>query len=150
MSNNAKTRPEITAAWIAGIFGYAGVTLAAIIGLGLPFVQRLANPSEPKTIVVVVTGAAPQPITQSPIAISSILFTVYPNQAWNNTSINVNAGDSIGIQYQNGSWTYWAGTISSTDARGNPSYICAKLQPASKCLEPVPEAPTGALIARIG
>lgn len=50
---------HITAAWIMGTLGLVGVVLAAIIGLGLPFVQRLANPPEVKTVVVVVTATPP-------------------------------------------------------------------------------------------
>ncbi len=68
---------------IVACIGCLGLTFAAIIGLGLPFVQRIANPTpivitatpqlmaqqtpatqvEPKTIVIVVT-ATPQPMSQ--------------------------------------------------------------------------------------
>lgn len=56
MSDNVQAKAAITAAWIAGILGCVGVVLAAIIGLGLPYVQKMAGHEEAKTVVVVVTA----------------------------------------------------------------------------------------------
>jgi len=80
-----------------------------------------------------------------------VQFTVQANQGWNGTGIRVETGDLVEIQRQSGVWTYWAGQISPFDAEGNPqAYICATEQEASQCVEPLPEANKGALIARVG
>lgn len=65
MSDNVQAKAAIKAAWIAGTLGCVGVTLAAIIGLGLPYVQKMAGQEEPETAVIVVTTTAPQLVTQS-------------------------------------------------------------------------------------
>ena len=54
------SKAAVTAAWITGLLGCVGVTIAAIIGLGLPVVQRLVEPT-PTPMVIVVTATAPQP-----------------------------------------------------------------------------------------
>jgi len=106
----------------------------------------------PLTQIVLVTKVVPvtqiEPVTQ-PAATS--LFTVYASRGWNNTGLNIGIGDLVQIEYQSGLWTYWPGKIAPFDANGNPGrYICAELIEASSCVEPLPEANKGSLIARIG
>ncbi len=64
MNMSGPTKAAITAAWITGILSFIGLVLAAIIGLGVPLVQRLVGLQEPKTVVVVITAPAPQLIAQ--------------------------------------------------------------------------------------
>ena len=43
---NEQTKAVVTAAWITGILtfsGCIGATIAAVIGLGLPYIQKLTN-----------------------------------------------------------------------------------------------------------
>ncbi|HLF87654.1 MAG TPA: hypothetical protein VI451_01805, partial [Anaerolineales bacterium] len=97
------------------------------------------------TLACRVATPAPQP------AGLTTQFTVQANQGWNDTGIRVETGDLVEIQRQSGVWTYWAGQISPFDAEGNPqAYICATEQEASQCVEPLPEANKGAMIARVG
>ena len=97
------------------------------------------------TLACRVTTPAPSP------AGLTTQFTVQANQGWNDTGIRVETGDLVEIQRQSGVWTYWAGQISPFDAEGNPqAYICATEQEASQCVEPLPEANKGAMIARVG
>jgi hypothetical protein len=110
----------------------------------------LTSTSPPPTRIPPTLTRVPEVPTRPQSAIQPSSFTVYANRAWNDSGLNVGAGDTVQVQYKSGTWAYWAGTIPATDARGNPSYVCAQIQPASKCLEPVPEAAAGSLIARIG
>ena len=61
---NEQSSAVVKAAWITAIVSCIGVTLAAVIGLGLPYVQKLAVLDESKTVVIVVTVPASQPIAQ--------------------------------------------------------------------------------------
>jgi len=73
------SKAAIRAAWITGLLGCIGVTIAALIGLGLPFVQRIVAPTP---VVIVVNATAPQPIadtaTPNTPTSSSILPTYTP------------------------------------------------------------------------
>ena len=40
---NGQTKAVVKAAWIIGILTCIGATIAAMIGLGLPYIQKLTN-----------------------------------------------------------------------------------------------------------
>jgi hypothetical protein len=90
--------------------------------------------------------------TQTALAdsIEELSFDVYADRPWNDTGLNIETGDSVQIIYVTGEWTDYVGIKSPFDGNGDPGYICADVQEASTCAEPLPEAPKGALIARIG
>lgn len=78
-------------------------------------------------------------------------FTVQANQGWTDTGIQIESGDVVDIQRCSGVWTYWPEQIAPFDADGDPqTYVCATVQEAAQCVEPLPEANKGALIARVG
>jgi len=56
------SKAAITAAWITGLLGCIGVTIAAIIGLGLPIVQKWVGQAELTPVVIVVPATPPQPV----------------------------------------------------------------------------------------
>jgi hypothetical protein len=83
--------------------------------------------------------------------VTTTRFTVQANQGWSDTGIHVEAGDLVEVRYLTGVWTYWPGKVPPYDADGDPQhYVCALAQDASLCIEPLPQANKGALIARIG
>lgn len=135
-----------------------GVIVAWLVGEG-----RFAQPVP--TRILVITAASPTvqtaipstplPIllpTDTPIIQISSAFTVQANKGWNNTGLSIQTGDSVQIEYQDGLWTHWPGKVPLYGATGQTTerYICAEIQPASQCVEPMPQAQKGALIARVG
>lgn len=117
---------------------------------------KLAQVQLPTSTATIFPSATPSSITAMPVStptpnIVTRTFTVYANKSWTDTGMGVGAGDKMRIEYQGGLWTYWPGTVAPFDANGNPQrYICADLIKASDCIEPLPQANKGSLIARIG
>lgn len=114
-------------------------------------------PTQTATVVpLTVTSPPPTATVIPPTATLPIIvsvtkdFTIQANQGWNDTRQVVKAGDLVEIAYISGLWTYWPGTIAPFDGIGTPDYICARIQPAANCVEPMPEVAKGALIVRIG
>lgn len=95
----------------------------------------------------------PPSATPSPTVATSTFqqyADVYANRGWQDTGIFVTYGDRVTIQYISGEWTHWLGRIPYSDASGKYGYVCADSIPASECVEPIPDFPTGALIGRVG
>jgi hypothetical protein len=76
-------------------------------------------------------------------------FAVDAKQAWQTTGIRVEKGARLHIEVVGGEWTNWKGTTLYQSGKGT-GYVCAGVRPAVQCVEYLPEAPTGALIGRVG
>jgi hypothetical protein len=83
--------------------------------------------------------------------VTGVQMEVMANQGWQDSGIYVNSVSTVQIDYLSGSWTYWPGHISMHDANGgSPRYVCADRESAQRCVEPLPQANKGMLIARVG
>ncbi len=78
-----------------------------------------------------------------------VASTVDARERWQATGARVVAGAAIMIEVTDGTWTHWAGSAPRNPGTGG-DYICAESMPRELCLEPLPEAPQGALVGRIG
>lgn len=70
-------------------------------------------------------------------------------QAWQPAVLTVAAGTPLVLQTAGGRWTHAAGASPSNQGEG-VGLPCAQRMPRAQCPEPLPEAPTGSLIGRIG
>ena len=75
--------------------------------------------------------------------------TIYADQGWQSTGVRVMPGMKISIEVTNGEWTYWSGFQPYNSGEGG-NYICAVAMPATRCVEPLSNFPTGSLIGKIG
>ena len=82
--------------------------------------------------------------------VTSLTYSVFANQGWSDTGLEINKGETVTIEYQGGAWTYWSGKVAPVDGNGNIYYTCAELIPANQCVEQIPNKPKGSLIAQIG
>ena len=134
----------VIASWIAGEgkFAQSVPTQAPVVAAASLTVQTTITPPSQPTL----------PPTDTPIIQVSSPFTVQANKGWNNTGLGIQIGESIQIEYQDGLWTHWPGQVPHYGATGQTTgrYICAEIELASQCVEPMPQAQKGALIARIG
>ncbi|MFN8474336.1 MAG: hypothetical protein U0822_19230 [Anaerolineae bacterium] len=74
--------------------------------------------------------------------------TVDARQGWLPTDILVEKGDKVSFSIDGGGWTVAQGGTATLGAgSGTP---CAQTHPQGPCPQPLPSAPDGALIARIG
>lgn len=90
------------------------------------------------------SSSGPTPTATLPLIRSATTrFEVFANRGWQNTGVTIQTGQQLRIEYVSGLWTYWTGSVAPTDARGG-NYICAR------CTEPLPSAPTGSLIGKVG
>ena len=98
-----------------------------------------------------VTSSLPFATSLSTVATSTSqqYADVYANRGWQDVNVFVTYGDRVTIQYVSGEWTHWSGQIPYSDASGKYGYVCADSMPASECVEPMPDFPTGALIGKI-
>lgn len=87
--------------------------------------------------------------TESTSQIVSASAEVDASQGWQATTIFINNNDEISLTVAAGEWTHQVGVAPYNNGTGG-SYICANGLPPSSCAEPLPEAPQGALIGRIG
>ncbi len=79
---------------------------------------------------------------------STTIRTVFASQGWQDTKLNVHAGDEVTIEYRSGTWTSTRGIVESTDADGQP--VNAPDWLYCSCGEPLPGDSTQALIGKIG
>ncbi len=70
-------------------------------------------------------------------------------EGWQTTNIFVEKGASITIKVVDGKWTEWNGERPYNAGVGS-DYVCAHFMQAERCLEPVPDYPSGALVGKIG
>jgi hypothetical protein len=96
-------------------------------------------------IMVILMGCTAKPV-QTPTATPvTAVFEIFANAVWQDTGLQVNAGDLVAIQYSSGSWTTWSGTHPLVDGGGNVG-----LGDPKNPNHPVPGAFPGVLIAKIG
>ena len=102
--------------------------------------QELSNCSNP----------GPDASATPPNQTSSINFTVYANQGWQDAGITLNAGDALTIQYVSGLWR-WTGDRADYDGNGDPSANGTYLDICTTNYDcPITDAPLDALVGRIG
>lgn len=77
-------------------------------------------------------------------------ISISANRAWQNSNIYVEAGDTIDFTHIDGQWTDWKGTTPYTNGIGMTGHICANMADPESCVEPIPQAPRGSLIGKIG
>lgn len=75
--------------------------------------------------------------------------SVDARQGWQPASLTVAAGTRLVLQVRSGEWTHSPGSPNPNQGQG-VGQACALRQPPSTCAEPLPNAPTGSLIGRIG
>ena len=94
---NGQTRTVVKAAWIIGILTCIGATFAAMIGLGLPYIQKLTN--QPQTVQPPVGGCRISEILAVPFTGSyDAVYTQYSYKG--KVFIRVfGVGQSAGTQY---------------------------------------------------
>ncbi|MBL8092288.1 MAG: hypothetical protein JNJ43_18285, partial [Anaerolineales bacterium] len=68
---------------------------------------------------------------------------------WQYTGVFFNNGERVEVIVISGRWAY-AQDQFLTNGEGDTNYICSHLLPSPDCTEPLPEAPKGALIGKIG
>ncbi len=68
---------------------------------------------------------------------------------WQDSGIYIKSGTAIDLNVIGGLWTHALGTWDYNRGDGS-TYVCADLLPPESCVEPIPEAPQGSLIGKIG
>ncbi len=69
-------------------------------------------------------------------------------EGWQTTNILVEKGTSIKINVIDGEWTEWKGERPYNTGEGS-NYICARTMKPERCVEPLPDYPSGALIGKL-
>ncbi len=99
------------------------------------------------------TTTTPPPPPSPSATILNILrqqeFTVRADLGWQSADILLLPGDQVTLQIVSGQWTPAINKAPFIDGAGKYGVICANSKPANQCGEPIPDYPTGALIARI-
>lgn len=75
--------------------------------------------------------------------VSGYIFDLPANQGWSNTGVYLRAGQVFDVAYLAGQISDGASAIANAAGSG---YVCGH----SGCCEPLPKAPRGALIGRLG
>ena len=86
--------------------------------------------------------AAPAPL------LPTYIVQVDARQGWYQTSLSVEAGTRVDFEWVDGQWTTQTGQP-TTGPEGS-HFVCSQQLPPSQCAEPLPGAPRGSLIARLG
>lgn len=68
---------------------------------------------------------------------------------WQDSGIYIESGTVIDLNVISGSWTHYLDGVAYNNGVGS-GYICANNIPPEQCAEPMPEAPQGSLIGKIG
>ena len=87
--------------------------------------------------------------SEKPGKLNFINTQVDAKLAWQQTTSVININDSITIEVVNGLWTHQIGVAPYNNGTGG-NYICSTIYPPEQCVEPLPQAPQGALIGKIG
>lgn len=152
--------PSITKLYV--VIGVLGVLLIGAVGFA--FGQVIKNNSQTSISITpspanqsgipLASGSATPTQTASPSTASQprlATVTVSATQGWQNTGVFINVGDQVTIRYLSGLWTSHSGVFAPFDGIGQPNgYICANLEPASQCVEAVPDAIKGSLVGKVG
>ena len=113
-----------------------------ISGGGVPGMRTPEN--------TVIPSQTPSPVpTMTPTTEHLQVIQVNANNNWQDTNLEVQQGDEVQIAVISGSWTSQKGETPYTSGEGT-AYICEQTEVASDCTEPLPSAPSGALIGRLG
>ncbi len=84
--------------------------------------------------------------TAAQIASSAVTFTVRADIGWQDTHVQIREGDRVTITHVEGQWTQQRGKMPLHDAADLNGFTCGR----SDCVEIYPDAPQGALVARVG
>jgi hypothetical protein len=130
-----------------------GIVIATIIAAAIGSILVYAAIRLIDTALPARTGAATTPAQQAigaptPLATGGQplkAIEVAADQGWQTSEVMLQQGERFQVEYLAGTWSYWTGTISPQDARGD-SYTCT----AASCCEPLPQARKGALIGKVG
>jgi len=135
MSQQESSSPHVKAATIGGIFALAAAIISGIFLLANTLLEKSAtSPSLPVT---------PVQVTNTKIV------EIDSRQGWQVTGISVERGTALIFKVIEGQWTTQKGVTPYNSGEGS-DYVCANLIPASRCVEPVPDYPSGALVGQIG
>lgn len=97
-------------------------------------------------------GITPTPrpsATVQPTATVEIVIDVDARVSWRSTGLTVEPDIPVTIEVIDGQWTVGVEEISYTGGEGG-NFACADVAVPSTCPEPLPQAPIGALLGRIG
>jgi serine/threonine protein kinase len=105
-----------------------------------------------KTPIPTWTPFPTKALTSTPLSIPSqpMQTTVSSTTGWQSTDVFIAKGTRINIEVVSGQWTQTKGKVPYNPGLGNQNYSCANYMPANQCVEPLPDAPQGALIGKIG
>jgi hypothetical protein len=92
------------------------------------------------------TPISTQTVNPIDTQLSTASFMVSSLVGWQDTGMHVSRGDRLEISVISGTWTGEIGHAPITNGEGDLGYICG----SPSCVEPLPTAPTGALIGQIG
>lgn len=124
--------------------------LSKVISTGISIIAGLllaACSTSTTTTIETLTRAPAQSATATETPVhtpTSTTFEVQANYPWQNTGLEIEAGNQVRIQYVSGSWTTWQSQHPYVDAQGNVGFDY--LNPDN----PVPDAYPGVLVAKIG
>ncbi len=76
---------------------------------------------------------------------TAYVIDIQANQGWQDTTIRLDEGQQVQVEYLSGQWTDWAGTLPPFGPEGE-DYVCPY---GRSCCEPLPDVHKGALIGRI-
>lgn len=91
---------------------------------------------------VIGTALAVSPADAAPSRQGDAPVTVRARRDWQRAGVRLAAGQTVEIVYVAGGWTTWRGVVAPHDAAGDPHLAGPT--------EPLPGAPKGALVGRIG
>lgn len=94
-------------------------------------------------------GPQPAPVAPSPVPQVSSVVTIGAQQGWQWANVWLAGNTTLTIEVSGGQWTHNRNSEPYNQGEGG-AYICANVTPANQCFEPLPQAPQGALIGRIG
>lgn len=102
--------------------------------------QRDLLPSRVPSFVPSLTAPTP--------ALPTYIVQVDARQGWYQTSLGVEANTRVYFEWVDGRWTTQTGQ--PTTGPEGTNFVCSQQLPPSQCAEPLPGAPRGSLIARLG
>ena len=81
---------------------------------------------------------------------TAITVQVFANLGWQSTGLTVDRGDSLQIRVTSGEWSDGESEATPNPGIGESWLICAEMQAAELCLEPLPTFAKGALVGMVG
>lgn len=141
--------------WSDGSLGCpkSGMVYAQVVTPGYQIVLKAANQfyeyhaDAGRSVVPCIFPEASQTV---PSQLSAYQIRIDATEGWQNADITLTLGDQLIIEVIDGRWTHQKGKASYNSGVGDQSYICAEYMSPNRCVEPLPSAPQGALIGKIG